>query len=64
LRRWPVQISYYDLTAKEGGLRPVYAMSFELFENGVSRALMLDYTDFVVGAALDKLDVRDTKACP
>jgi hypothetical protein len=63
LPRWPVQVSYYDLTAKEGGLRPVYVMSFELFENGVSRALMLDYTDFVIGAALDKLDVRDIKPC-
>ena len=38
-------------------------MSLELFENGVSRAL-LDYNDFVIGAALDKLDVKGTKTCP
>ena len=40
LTRWPVTVSYYDRDAKvaEGEQTPVYAMSFELFENGVSRA--------------------------
>ena len=49
LTRWPVTVSYYDRDAKptEGEQTPVYAMSFELFENGVSRALVLDYNDFV-----------------
>ena len=48
LTRWPVTVSYYDRDAKtkEGEQTPVYAMSFELFENGVSRALVLDYNDF------------------
>src|ERR1700726_1774491 len=48
LTRWPVTVSYYDHDAKarDGEQTPVYAMSFELFENGVSRALMLDYNDF------------------
>ena len=45
LTRWPVTVSYYDrdAKAKDGEQTPVYAMSFELFENGVSRALVLDY---------------------
>ena len=38
-------------------------MSFELFENGVSRALVLDYNDFVVAGALGKFDVKDSKPC-
>src|SRR3984885_8691832 len=44
LTRWPVTVSYYDreTKAKEGEQTPVYSMSFELFENGVSRALVLD----------------------
>jgi hypothetical protein len=65
LTRWPVTVSYYDHDAKskDGEQTPVYAMSFELFENGVSRALVLDYNDFVISGALGKLDVKDSKPC-
>jgi hypothetical protein len=65
LTRWPVTVSYYDRDAKrkEGEQSPVYAMSFELYENGVSRALMLDYNDFVISGALGKFDVKDSKPC-
>ena len=62
--RWPVTVSYYDHDAKrEGEQTPLYAMSFELFENGVSRALMLDYNDFVISGALGKFNVKDAKPC-
>ncbi len=65
LTRWPVTVSYYDRDAKatEGEQTPVYSMSFELFENGVSRALVLDYNDFVVSGALGKFDIKDSKPC-
>ena len=65
LIRWPVTVSYYDRDAKptEGEQTPVYSMSFELYENGVSRALVLDYNDFVVAGALGKFDVKDYKPC-
>jgi hypothetical protein len=65
LTRWPVTVSYYDsdAKAKEGEQTPVYAMSFELFENGVSRALVLDYNDFVISGALGRFDVKDSKPC-
>ena len=65
LTRWPVTVSYFDHDAKptEGEQSPVYSMSFELYENGVSRALALDYNDFVVAGAMEKFDVRDSKPC-
>jgi envelope integrity protein B len=65
LTRWPVTVSYYDRGAKaaDGEQTPVYSMSFELFENGVSRALVLDYNDFVISGALDKFDIKDSKPC-
>ena len=65
LTRWPVTVSYYDRDArsKDGEQTPVYSMSFELFENGVSRALVLDYNDFVISGALGKFDVKDSKPC-
>lgn len=65
LTRWPVTVSYYDRSAKSdtGEQTPVYAMSFELYENGVSRSLVLDYNDFVLAGAMGKLDVKETKPC-
>ncbi|MEH2514253.1 hypothetical protein V1291_005607 [Nitrobacteraceae bacterium AZCC 1564] len=63
--RWPVTVSYYDQATKPeaGEQTPVYAMSFELYEDGVSRALTLDYNDFVIAGAMDKIDVKQTKPC-
>src|SRR5258708_1665579 len=66
LTRWPVTVSYYDRDARakdDGEQTPVYAMSFELYENGVSRALVLDYNDFVIAGAMGKFDVKDSKPC-
>lgn len=65
LKRWPVTVSYYDRSAKSntGEQTPVYAMSFELYENGVSRALTLDYNDFVIAGAMSSFDARTTKPC-
>jgi hypothetical protein len=63
--RWPVTVSYYDQDSKatDGEQTPAYSMSFELFENGVSRALVLDYNDFVISGVLGRLDVKDSKPC-
>lgn len=63
--RWPVTVSYYDQVTKPnaGEQTPVYAMSFELYEDGVSRALSLDYNDFVIAGAMGKIDIKETKPC-
>jgi hypothetical protein len=63
--RWPVTVSYFDRDAKpeDGEQTPLYAMSFELFENGVSRQLVLDYNDFVISGSLGKFNVKDAKPC-
>lgn len=63
--RWPVTVSYYDRATKSnaGEQTPIYAMSFELYEDGVSRALTLDYNDFVISGAMGKIDVKATKPC-
>ncbi|MGH6716768.1 MAG: cell envelope integrity EipB family protein [Bradyrhizobium sp.] len=65
LTRWPVTVSYYDSAAKpdEGEQMPAYAMSFQLFENGVSRRLVLDYNDFVIAGALGKFEIKNAKPC-
>jgi hypothetical protein len=34
-----------------------------MYENGISRALKLDYGDFVIDGKMTSLDVKKTKAC-
>jgi len=63
MTRWPVTISYFDRTTPGGEQTPVYAIGFEMFENGISRALNLDYGDFVVGGEMKELQLKEAKAC-
>ena len=66
MTRWPVTISYFDHAVSEqaGEQQPVYAITFELYENGVSRALVLDYGDFVLTGEMTSLEMKDAKPCP
>ena len=68
LTRWPVTISYFEKESEPkqqtGEQTPVYSISFELYENGVSRALILDYTDFTITGELSSLDLKKPKPCP
>lgn len=64
LRRWPVTISYFDKgSPKTGEQTPAYAIGFELYENGISRALNLDYGDFTVSGTMSQLELKDQAAC-
>ena len=63
LKRWPVTVSYFDQSAKPGDQAPVYSIKFELYENGVSRALVLDYNDFAISGELTSIEIRETKPC-
>src|SRR5476649_2332324 len=68
LTRWPVTISYFDKLeegADHGGEQtPVYSIGFELYENGISRGLVLDYNDFTITGELSSLEMKKEKACP
>src|SRR5262245_6560762 len=62
LKRWPVTVSYFDRTARDDQA-PVYSIRFEVFENGVSRALMLDYNDFAISGELTSIELRNSTPC-
>jgi len=68
LARWPVTISYFDKADKkseQGGEEiPVYSISFEVYENGISRSLTLDYTDFTISGEMTSLEMKNSKPCP
>jgi len=68
LTRWPVTISYFEQESAKaqqtGEQTPVYAISFEIYENGISRALVLDYADFTIKGEMTSLEMKKSKPCP
>jgi hypothetical protein len=56
LPRWPVTVSYFESEAVEGDLTPKFTFSAEIYENGIARALRLDYGTFVVTGKLIALE--------
>jgi hypothetical protein len=65
VKRWPVSISYFDRAKADqrSEQTPAYVMSFELYDNGISRALKIDYGDFVVVGDMTSLEVKTAKPC-
>jgi hypothetical protein len=63
--RWPVTISYFNSNKSSGSgeITPDYAIGFELYQNGISRALSLDYNEFVVTGKLSSLEFKPAKPC-
>lgn len=61
MTRWPVTLSYF--TPGDGERTPVYVISFELYENGVSRALRLDYGEFALKGEVARFDLMPASAC-
>jgi len=61
IRRWPVSISYFEGGKKDDA--PSYILSFDLYENGISRALRLDYGDFVLAGEMSSLELLNEPAC-
>ncbi len=61
LTRWPVTISYYP--PGQGERTPAYVMSFDLYENGISGSIKLDYGDFAIRGELKQLDILKASDC-
>ncbi|KMO42432.1 hypothetical protein VQ03_11015 [Methylobacterium tarhaniae] len=59
---WPVTLSYFS--PGEGERTPVYVLAFDLYENGVSGALRLDYGEFSLKGELSRIDLTpESKDC-
>jgi hypothetical protein len=61
LARWPVTISYFEVG--KDSPTPAYSIAFELYENGVSRQLVIDYGEFSLRGTLTKLEWQAETAC-
>lgn len=64
VRRWPVTMSYFDDTSAQAdeGL-PIYQMAFQIYENGVTRSLVLDYGDFKLSGDLSSIEFFKPTIC-
>ena len=61
-RRWPVTVSYFG-TEAGGDQPPDYSISFDLWENGVSSKMRLDYGDFVLNGRIVHLELLPETPC-
>ncbi len=61
LKRYPVTISYFE--PGTGERTPTYVLGFELYENGVSRALRLDYGTFAMRGELKTIEFLKSTPC-
>jgi hypothetical protein len=61
---WPVSVSYYGLGPAGTNETPDYQVQMQLYDNGVSGDLTLDYGDFALEAHLTRVDLIDPPKCP
>ncbi len=59
---WPVSMSYFEDTRGNDEL-PVYQISFKLYDNGITRDLVMDYGDFVLSGTLANLELLKGDDC-
>ncbi|MGW8206474.1 MAG: cell envelope integrity EipB family protein [Hyphomicrobiaceae bacterium] len=52
---WPVSIAYFEPGSDTKDALPAYELSFRIFENGVSSAMLIDYGEFAVRGELKEL---------
>jgi hypothetical protein len=59
--RYPVTVSYFEPGV--GERTPTYVLGFELYDNGISRALKLDYGGFALRGDLTSLELLKPTPC-
>ncbi|MEN3930736.1 DUF1849 family protein [Microvirga sp. W0021] len=64
LARWPIKTTYFKQDAESVGERvPSYAISAEVYENGINRNVIINYSDFSVKAELKELKFLPVQSC-
>ncbi len=62
LAAWPVSIGYYS-TEDNNAETPLYQINFDMYENGVSTGLVMDYGNFALSAKLVHLELLKAVTC-
>ena len=63
LSSWPVTIGYFSAEEADAET-PLYQINFEMYENGVSTGLVMDYGNFALSGKLVHLELLKAEACP
>lgn len=61
MKRWRVAVSYFESGKRDG--QPVYVLSFDAYENGISRGMSLDYGDFTLKGEMKELAIQPATVC-
>ena len=61
VKRWPVSISYFDASKQDGA--PNYVLAFDLYENGVSGKLRIDYGAYTLVGSMSKFESLPQQSC-
>lgn len=64
MKRWPLTIAYFQASEQSEAMTPLYELSTVLYENGVSGSLRLVFSDYVMRARLQSLDMLPVATCP
>jgi len=63
LSSWPVTIGYYS-AEDDNSETPLYQINFDMYENGVSNSLVMDYGSFALSGKLAHLELLKAETCP
>ena len=64
LPNWPVSISYFSMqNEKRGESLPIYQVSFDLFESGISSDLKMLYKDYALKGKLSSVKLLPVSKC-
>ncbi len=62
LPSWPVSIGYYS-SDENSAETPLYQINFDMYENGVSTGLVMDYGNFALSGKLTHLEFLKPETC-
>ena len=62
LPSWPVTIGYYS-AEEDNSETPLYQINFDMYENGVSNSLVMDYGSFALSGKLAHLELLKAETC-
>ncbi len=61
---WPVSISYFSMKNEQRGESlPIYQVSFDLFESGISSRLKMKYDDYTLNGKLSSVKILPKSQC-
>jgi hypothetical protein len=61
-RRWPTKLSYYK-KGEGGDNNPIYTLNFDMYENGISANLVLDYGHIKMRGEMKRFELLKAPSC-